>query len=97
MLAYGIAEFGCVGWVQTGEWYGVSTVAWSCIGLSVVCAAIALAAIVAAYKSLPANGHQDSANDPRYYTALLGLGLSSLFALAIVFESIPIVYYLQHC
>jgi hypothetical protein len=99
MSAYAIAEFGCVSWLGTLHWIGVSAVAWLCIGVSTFCELLALFAVLAAYRcvrsSRSTNG--DFALQSRQYAASLGLGVSILFAFAIAFESIPIVYYLQGC
>ena len=99
MTSYTIAEFGCVSSFAGQKWYGISAVAWLCIAVSVISEIVALAAVVAAYRSAPEKSslEGDAAYEPRRYTARLGLTLSSLFALAILFESVPIVYYLHHC
>jgi hypothetical protein len=99
MGAYAIAEFGCVSWLGARQWFGISAVAWLCIGLSTFCQLLALVAVLAAYRCMRSSRSADGdfALQSREYAASLGLGVSFLFAFAIAFESVPIVYYLQGC
>lgn len=95
---YGIAEFGCVSDWGSTAWLGVSHIAWLCIGLTVVTAAIACAAMFTAYRCRPrGEGGPILRREAWGNAAWLGMILSGLFVVAIVFESIPILYYLRDC
>lgn len=97
MGAYAIAEFGClgVGPVSVG---GITTPAALLIALSVVCLGSAVAATVVAYR-----GHRrlcdrpDDGGDAGPFIARTGLIASGLFAFIILVESVPIVFFLNHC
>jgi hypothetical protein len=95
MLAYGIAEFGCVSPLKETSWLGVSAVAWMLIALSAAMLALALATLFVNYTSiarLAADAHASA-----HLLARLGLLANLVFASIIVVESIPIFYYLQTC
>ena len=103
MAAYGIAEFGCVGEAGQETWLGISVLSWAVIGATVVTELIALAAIVAAWfaaprpAGAPAITDDEPVQQSRSQTGHIAVLTSALFAAAIVFETIPIVYYLQSC
>lgn len=99
--AYVIAEFGCVSWLGDYRYANVSYVAWSEIAVTAVAAPIALAATGAAYRcgrqlqSHAANNM--SANHAERYLARAGSYTSGIFAFVILFEAIPIFFYLRSC
>lgn len=96
--AYATAEFGCVSSLHKWQWLGISVVAWLCIALTAVTEAVAIVAIFVAYASGPREQDAEDVHaEARRYTAMLGAALSALFALAILFQSVPILYYLRDC
>jgi hypothetical protein len=99
VTAWALAEFGCVGGLGQTSWFGISAVAWWAIVLTVVTELIALAAFAVAWFVRPssANCDEEAAFESRRGAARAGILTSGLFALAIVFESIPLVYYVQGC
>jgi hypothetical protein len=103
MFAYAAAEFGCVsGWGRS-RYLDVSFVAWLEVALTAVTAALAAAATIVAYRchrrlaTTPVDSADGSAHAAERYTAYVGLLAGSLFFLTILFESIPIFFYLRHC
>jgi hypothetical protein len=102
MIAYGVAEFGCVGRLGSSTMLGISIVAWLVLVLSGVTFFVAVAAAVAAYR-----GHrqlvamqaaqQETSSAAKVYAARAGWITSGLFALVILVESLPVFYYLQDC
>jgi hypothetical protein len=104
MFAYAIAEFGCVGGWGHGGYLDISLVAWLEVLLTVVTAAVAAAATFVAYRCYLSSATapldsaaSGSARDTDRYTAYVGLLSGSLFFFVILFESIPIFFYLRHC
>jgi hypothetical protein len=98
MLAYVAAEFGCVGQLGERRYLGISMVAWIGIALTVATMLVAVAATAIAYR----NHHRlksgdDAATVAERDTAWAGVLTSSTFTLVILFESIPILYYLHGC
>jgi hypothetical protein len=97
MLAYAAAEFGCVGRLGDREYLSISLVAWLEIALTVTTALIAGAATAVAhlqYRRLQAHAEDDAVGSERCL-AWTGVLTSGLFTFIIVFESIPILYYLK--
>ena len=101
MLAYAAAEFGCVGRLGERGYLGISMVAWLEIALTVATTLASGTATVVAYR-----GHRrlrsgeaagDAAVAAECYTAWAGVLTSGMFTFIILFESIPIVYYLHSC
>lgn len=100
ILAYAVAEFGCVGQLGERGYLGVSTVAWLELSLTVVTTLVAGTATVVAYRShrrLRSRDADDAAEAAERYTAWAGLLTSGMFTFIILFESIPILYYLHSC
>jgi hypothetical protein len=101
MLAYAAAEFGCVGRLGARGYLGISMVAWLELALTVATAMASGAATVVAYRShrrLRSGGKEgDAAMAAERYTAWAGLLTSGTFTFIILFESIPILYYLHSC
>jgi hypothetical protein len=97
MLAYGIAEFGCVAGIGERIYLGLSLVAWLEIALTVVTTLASGAAALVAYRSHQRLRSTDDREDSEAYLAWAGVLTSGIFTLVIVFESIPILYYLQSC
>src|SRR5687768_10869842 len=101
MLAYAAAEFGCVGRLGERSYLGISLVAWLELALTVATTMAAGAATVVAYRShrrlRSDDAEEDAAGAAERYTAWAGLLTSALFTFIILFESIPILYYLHSC
>jgi hypothetical protein len=101
MLAYAAAEFGCVGRLGERGYLGISLVAWLELALTVVTTLVAGAATVVAYRNhrrlRSGEGEEDAAVAAERYTAWAGLLTSGMFTFIILFESIPILYYLHSC
>ena len=98
MLAYAIAEFGCVaGWGHAPG--AISTVSWMLIVVSAAMTALAALALLVAYRV----GHRvGAAEDPDdretvEYVARFGKITNALFLFVIIVESVPIVFYLGRC
>jgi hypothetical protein len=102
MLAYGVAEFGCVsGWGEAGPAHA-SWVAWLEMALTLVTAATAATATAVAYRSYrclrePGTGEQGATDRTARSAAWAGTVTSGLFTFIILFESIPILFYLRSC
>lgn len=96
LTAYAIAEFGCVGGLG-GFWKGgILIVAWLEIALTIVAATIAGTATFVAYRchrTLPSTG----AAIANAFTARAGMIASGILTFVILFESIPILFYLRSC
>jgi hypothetical protein len=101
MLAYVVAEFGCVGRWGERSYQGITLVAWLEVALTVTTALAAGAATFVAYRihrRLSSEAAAESATvAAERNIAWAGFLTSGLFTLVILFESIPILYYLQHC
>jgi hypothetical protein len=95
MVAYGIAEFGCVGGLAEYTWMGISLVAWLILALSVLTGLIAAIATFVAYRAR--KRLESASSDGRDLVALAGVLTSGMFTFIIVVESLPIFYYLRHC
>jgi hypothetical protein len=101
IFAYLVAEFGCVGRWDEQSYLGVSVVAWLVIALTAATTLAACAATAVAYRShrlLRSSADHHSANPAAERdTAWYGVLTSGLFVFVILFESIPILYYLKSC
>jgi hypothetical protein len=101
LLAYVAAEFGCVGRLGERGYLGITPVAWLEAGLTLATALVSGAATVVAYRShrrLRCDAEQaDPTVVAEQYTARAGVLTSGLFTFIILFESIPILYYLHDC
>jgi hypothetical protein len=100
LFAYGAAEFGCVG--QSGErsYAGISLVAWLELALTVttaICSAVAAAVAYRIHKRLQQSGQGPETARAERNLAKAGILTSGLFTFIILFESIPVFYYLRDC
>ena len=101
MSVYVVAEFGCVAGLGERSYWDISLVAWLELVLTVAAALAAAVSTAVAYSSelrLPsvADGSGITQQAERY-TARAGLLTSGIFTFVIVFESIPIFFYLRSC
>ena len=101
LLAYAVAEFGCVGRLGERGYLGITLVAWLEVALTLGTTLASGAATVVAYRCHRqlrfAAAPADAAVAAERQTAWAGLLTSGLFTFIILFESIPILYYLHHC
>ena len=99
LLAYAVAEFGCVSGFVERSYLGISIVAWLEFAVTVLTTVIAAAAAVVAYRSCRILQSQqvDEAAAAEEYIARAGFITSGIFTFIILFESIPIFYYLRAC
>ena len=96
LAIYAIAEFGCVSGLQAARFVGLSTVAWLLFAATGVALAVALGSAVLAWRRV-GTGEGLDAPSPRAFLARTGLGLDLVFAAAIAYETVPVIYYLQGC
>lgn len=101
MFAYVIAEFGCVSEFGQRRYLDWSLVTWLELLLTVVTTVVGLAATLIAYRAYSGLRTEEPAENvtvaAAQYTAWAGFLTSGIFTLVIVFESIPILYYLRGC
>ena len=101
LSAYVVAEFGCVGRLGERSFGNISLVAWLELALTAVGVLVAAAATAVAHRSqrrLQASATaSDSSGEAERYTARAGLLTSGIFTFVILFESIPIFFYLRSC
>ncbi len=101
LSAYVVAEFGCVGKLGERSYWNISLVAW--LELVLTFAAVLAAAIstAVAYRSQlrlwSATDAECATLQAERYTARAGLLTSGIFTFVILFESIPIFFYLRSC
>ena len=100
LLAYAVAEFGCVSGFGERSYLGISIVAWLEVAVTVLTTMLAASAAVVAYRSHRILHSQEGARAGaagEEYAARAGLITSGIFTFIILFESIPIFYYLRTC
>ena len=101
MSAYVIAEFGCVGRLGERIYWNISLVAWLELILTATGVLVAATATAVAYRnqlrSLLDAPDVGAAREAERYTARAGLFTSAIFTFVILFESIPIFFYLHGC
>jgi hypothetical protein len=98
MLAYAAAEFGCSSHLGGRDYRGISIVAWLELILTGVTSVVAGAATAIAYglhRELRNEHGEESATARK--AAWVGLTSSGAFLFIILFESIPIFFYLRGC
>ena len=102
MIAYAIAEFGCVAGLGHRYVLGITVVSWMLLAISAAMTALAAAALLISYRirdrgpSAPATPDPD--DDPtREFVARFGLISNGLFLLTILVQSVPVFYYWGRC
>jgi hypothetical protein len=98
MLAYAAAEFGCSSHLGGRDYRGISIVAWLELILTGVTSVVAGAATGVAHglhRTLRTSHGEESATQRK--AAWVGLISSGAFLFIILFESIPIFFYLRGC
>jgi hypothetical protein len=100
MLAYAVAEFGCLSGLGDTHLAGLTVVTWMLFGVTVVAGGIAALAILVSlrlhrrFRHVTASGEGARANA---FSARLGLISNIVFALVIAVQAIPIFYFLRVC
>jgi len=98
LSAYAIAEFGCVGGLGERQYGSISLVAWLELIATGLTVCLALAATACAYRcERRLRSQEETAAVGEKTTARAGLFASGSFAFVILFESIPIFFYLRDC
>jgi hypothetical protein len=98
MGAYVIAEFGCVGTTQEYSVLGVTLVAWLLVGLTLLTCGVAVGATLVARGMEHARTDVLRPDDDAVRSiAHAGALTSGISAFVILFESVPILYYLHGC
>jgi hypothetical protein len=100
LAAYAIAEFGCVSGLGDRLYGDLSVIAWMQIALTAATTLMAGAATAVAYRrhrELQSIRAVDATLVAERSTATSGLLASGLFTFVILFESIPILFYLHDC
>ena len=100
LLASAVAEFGCVSGLGERIYLGISIVAWLEVAATVLTTVIAAAATIVARRSygiLRSQNLEEVGIAAGEYTARAGFITSGIFTFIILFESIPILYYLRTC
>lgn len=102
LLAYGVAEFGCISPFRKVHFIGFSGVAWLEVLVMLVMLVIAVfASMVAGRNSELVTGHLKATHlephDARVFMARSGVLSSRLFIFIIIVQSLPILFYLREC
>jgi hypothetical protein len=99
LLAYGIAEFGCVSSFRDARFLGITGVAWLILVMSALTLVLAVVALLIARRSerlllADLRGQDDDADE---FMARVGLVTSVVFVAIIVAQTLPVLYYLRSC
>lgn len=100
LLAYAVAEFGCLSGFGERIYWRISIVAWLEIAVTALTTTVAASAAIVAHgrhRILRSQLEEGSGTAAEAYTARIGFITSGIFAFIILFESIPILYYLRTC
>ena len=100
LLAYAVAEFGCLSGMGETRAVGLTLVAWMLLGVSVLASGLAGLAIVVSWRvsrRLRGVVGNDEGERATVFSVRLGLILNVVFAAVIVVQTIPIFYYLSKC
>lgn len=101
LLAYAIAEFGCVaGLGEPPGPMGITIVSWMLLAMSAVMVALAAWALATSYRIRRDAAPEAPDPDERataVYAGRFGLITNALFLFIILIESVPIFFYLGAC
>ena len=102
LLAYVLGEFGCLSALARVSFLDINGVAWSVLGMTVPLAGVSAVATWMAWRMDRRLGGQasedgSSTEDPRVYMARAGWITDGLFLFVILFETVPVFYFLQRC
>lgn len=101
LLAYVIAEFGCLSGFGERRLGGFSWVAWMLLVLSVLALTLALSATIFS-RRLQRGAHADSSDEPENastvaFSGRLAFITNLVFTAVIAVQSVPIFYFLGRC
>lgn len=104
MGVYALGEFGCVaGWAEA-TLLGINAVAWGVLGLTVLMTGAAVAATYVAYRNdqrlrgqAPMPWDPAEGGNPARWMSRAGWITSAAFAFTILFETVPVFYFLRSC
>jgi hypothetical protein len=101
LVAYVVAEFGCLTPFRDVSYAGITAIAWIILGVTVLTLLAALAATYTAYRldlvlEVDLRGGTDTPLS-RAHLARLGIITSGIFAFIIIAETIPVFYFLRSC
>ncbi|MDO3376741.1 hypothetical protein [Geoalkalibacter halelectricus] len=97
---YAVGEFGCVSGLDRLTFAGISAVAWLILIFSALSFTVALAAALIGYRDKQWDARQQSPGreeEGGRFLSQFGFLLSSLFALIIFVETLPVFAYLGGC
>jgi hypothetical protein len=97
---YAIGEFGCVAGLGERHYAGISLVAWMVIAATAATAGLGILATFVAYRSArrsPDRAFREMPSDGEQATARAGVLASGFFTFVILFEAIPVLFYLRDC
>ncbi len=99
LLAYGLAEFGCVaGWTRYA-WLDVSVVAWLLTAVSLVMLIVAASAAWLGWQCVRRMRQEEGGftREAVFWLLRAGFIMSLTFTVVIAVQSVPIIFYLSRC
>lgn len=101
ILAYVVAEFGCLAGLGREQFAGISVVTWLLFAMTGLTLGLAMAATVVAWRNrhrlLRMRGAPSESREAEDFTSRFGLITDALFVLIIAVQSVPIFYFLREC
>jgi hypothetical protein len=100
LLAYLVAEFGCVSGLGSARWWGLSPVTWMLIFVSLLTLGMAIYAFfvsLRAGRKLAEARPAPAAWAPHQFAARYGALSNGMFAFIILAQCLPIFFYLHDC
>jgi hypothetical protein len=86
-----IAEFGCLSSFSHLGFMGMTSVAWAILGISLLCAAVTVLAIVVSVHCSRQGG------DSFRFVSRYGIAANPVFLLIITAQTLPVFYHLGDC
>lgn len=101
ILAYVIAEFGCVGGWGEVHVAGLPVVTWLLLAMTVLTLGLAVAATAVAWRSrrrlLRLRGERTESREAEDFSSRFGLITDAFFVVIIAVQSVPIFYFWSTC
>lgn len=102
ILAWGIAEFGCVSRFHELQWFGQTAVAWAGLTMSLCMLAMTAIALWVSQRNerqllIAAVDTSRPSTHPRRFIANSGVLANVVFLFIIVVQSLPFLFYLGNC
>lgn len=99
LVAYAVAEFGCVSPFRDTRFLGITGVAWLIIAISVITLVLSVLAMAIARRCerILLADVRDREDEPEEFMARVGLITSVVFVAIIVVQTVPVLYYLRSC